>query len=99
MAMIAMPLNLDEKCFALTLREAGAELNGADGEAILDFSSVRRVDSLALLALEEFARIAGEKGVNVVLRGVNIEIYKVLKLVKLTRQFSFEYCAAQSPRG
>jgi len=98
MAMIAMPLNMDEKRFALTLREAGAKLDGADGEAILDFSSVSRVDSNALRALEEFAQIAGEKGVKVVLRGVNVDVYKVFKLVKLTRQFSFEYCPAHSPR-
>lgn len=98
MAMIAMPLNMDEKRFALTLREAGAKLDGADGAAILDFSSVRRVDSNALRALEEFAQIAGDKGVKVVLRGVNIDVYKVLKLVKLTRLLSFEYCTAQLPR-
>ncbi len=98
MAMIAMPLNMDEKRFALTLRQAGEMLNGADGEAILDFSSVRRIDSDALHALEEFARIAGEQGIKVVLRGVNIDVYKVLKLVKLTRRLSFEYCPAHAPR-
>jgi len=99
MAMTAMPLNMDDKRFALTLREAGAKLNGADGEAILDFSSVRRVDSDALHALEQFAQIAGEKGIKVVLRDAHIDVYKVLKLVKLTRRFSFEYCSAQSPRS
>ena len=43
------------------LREAGEKLDGAEGEAILDFSSVHRIDSSALLAMEEFARIADEK--------------------------------------
>jgi anti-anti-sigma regulatory factor len=99
MAMTAMPLNMDDRCFALTLREAGAKLDGADGEAILDFSSVRRIDSDALRALEEFARIADEKGIKVVLRGVNVDVYKVFKLVKLTRLFSFEYGPAQVPRS
>ncbi len=56
---------------------------------MLDFSSVRRIDSTALRALEEFARLADEKAVKVVLCGVNVDVYKVLKLVKLTRQFSF----------
>jgi anti-anti-sigma regulatory factor len=39
--------------------------------------------------MEEFARIVDEKGVKVVLRGVNVDVYKVLKLVKLTQRFSF----------
>jgi hypothetical protein len=39
--------------------------------------------------MEEFARIADEKAVKVVLRGVNVDVYKVLKLVKLTQRFSF----------
>lgn len=99
MAMIAMPLHMDDRRFGLALHEAGAKLDGADGEAVLDFSSVSRVDSNALCALEEFARIAGEKGVKVVLRGVNIDVYKVLKLMKLTRLLSFEYCPAQSTRS
>jgi anti-anti-sigma regulatory factor len=99
MAMTTKPLSMDEGHFMLTLRAAGAKLNVADGEAILDFSAVRRVDSKALHALEEFAQIAGEKGIKVVLRGVNIDVYKVFKLVKLTRLLSFEYCPAQSPRS
>jgi len=40
-------------------------------------------------ALQTLAATADEKTVKVVLRGVNIEIYKVLKLVKLARRFSF----------
>ena len=54
-----------------------------EGEAILDFSSVRRIDPSALQAMEEFVRIADDKAVKVVLRGVNVDVYKVLKLVKL----------------
>ena len=92
-----MPLNMDEKRFVPTLREAGAKLDGADGVAILDFSAISRVDSDALHALEEFARIAGDKGITVVLRGVNVDVYRVFKLVKLTRLLSFD-CTAQSPR-
>ena len=33
--------------------------------------------------------MADDKGVKVVLRGVNVGVYKVLKLVKLTSRFSF----------
>ena len=39
--------------------------------------------------LEELASIADDKAVKLVLRGVNVDIYKVLKLVKLTSRFSF----------
>ena len=89
MALTAVLMNIDEKRLGPALEEAGTKLDGADGEAVLDFSSVRRVDSSALRALEEFARIADEKAVKVALRGVNVDVYKVLKLMKLTRRFSF----------
>ena len=89
MAMIAVFLNIDEERIVAALQEAGGNLNRTQGEAVLDFSSVRRVDSSGLRALEEFARIADEKAVKVVLRGVNVDVYKVLKLVKLTQRFSF----------
>jgi anti-anti-sigma regulatory factor len=61
----------------------------AEGEVVLDFSSVRRIDPRALGAMEEFAGVADDKGVKVVLRGVNVGVYKVLKLVKLGSRFSF----------
>jgi anti-anti-sigma regulatory factor len=56
---------------------------------VLDFSSVRRIDPNALRAMEKLAGLADGKAVKVVLRGVNVDIYKVLKLVKLTSRFSF----------
>jgi anti-anti-sigma regulatory factor len=89
MAMIAVILNIDETRIVSALLEAGEKLEGTEGEAVLDFSSVRRIDSSALRAMEELARIADEKSVKVALRGVNVDVYKVLKLVKLTRRFSF----------
>ena len=87
--MMAVFLNIDEQRMVLALKEAGEKLDSAEGEACLDFSSVRRVDASALRAIEEFARIADEKAVKVVLRGVNVDVYKVLKLVKLSHRFSF----------
>ena len=87
--MIAVFLNIDEERIVPALQEAGANLDCAQGEAVLDFSSVRRIDSSGLRALEDFARNADEKAVKVVLRGVNVDVYKVLKLIKLTQRFSF----------
>jgi anti-anti-sigma regulatory factor len=89
MAMNAVFLNIDEARVVAALRESGEKLDGTEGEAVLDFSSVRRIDSSAVRALEELARVADEKNVKVVLRGVNVDVYKVLKLIKLTRRFSF----------
>jgi len=87
--MIAEFLNIDETRVVQALREAGDRLDGTEGEVALDFSSVRRIDPSALLALEAFAGIADKKAVKVVLRGVNIDVYKVLKLMKLTPRFAF----------
>ena len=89
MAMIAVWLKLDEARVVQALQEAGEKLDRAEGEVVLDFSSVRRIDSRALRAMEEFVGVADDKGVKVVLRGVNVGVYKVLKLVKLGSRFSF----------
>ena len=87
--MNAVFINIEETRVVAALRAAGEKLDGAEGEVVLDFSSVHRIDSNALPAMEELARIADEKSVKVALRGVNIDVYKVLKLVKLSRRFSF----------
>jgi anti-anti-sigma regulatory factor len=81
--------NIDEKCVVPALQEAAEKLNGTEGEVVLDFVSVRRIDSSALRAMEGFASIAEEKDVKVVLSGVSVDVYKVLKLVKLAPRFSF----------
>jgi len=89
MEAISTWLNIDGNSVVLALQAAAEKLDIAPGEAVLGFESVRRIESGALQAMQEFADIADEKAVKVVLRGVNVEVYKVLKLVKLTRRFSF----------
>lgn len=89
MARIAEWLNVKQEHIVSTLQDAGSKLDGAGGEVMLDFVSVHRIDSSALRAMEEFAGIADEKAVKVVLRGVNVHVYKVLKLVKLAPRFSY----------
>ena len=71
------------------LLEACAKVDQAKGETVLDFSSVRRVDAKAIRAMEELAGLADAKAIKIGLRGVNVEIYKVLKLVKLAPRFCF----------
>jgi anti-anti-sigma regulatory factor len=82
-------LEIDGERLAEALQAAGEKLNGASGELVLDFSSVRRVDPSALKAIEELAGSADDKAVKVVLRGVNVNVYKVLKLARLAPRFSF----------
>lgn len=89
MPITAALLKIDVERLADCLQEARAKLDGAGGETVLDFSSVRRVDSKAIHALEELAGLADAKAIRVVLRGVNVEIYKVLKLVNLAPRFYF----------
>jgi anti-anti-sigma regulatory factor len=89
MAVISEWLKIDEERVVQGLQEAGEKLDSVDGEVALDFSSVRRLDASALKAMEEFAGIADDKSVRVVLRAVHVGVYKVLKLVKLTSRFSF----------
>jgi len=89
MAMTAVWLKVEKDCVVEALQEAGKKLDSVDGEVVLDFSLVLRIDPSALRGMEEFAGIANDKGVKVVLRGVNVGVYKVLKLVKLASRFSF----------
>ncbi len=86
---MAATIRVDEKRVAESLDEACERLETADTELTLDFSSVNRMDPIAVCALKSFAQLAGDKTVKIVLRGVNVDIYKVLKLVDLAKCFSF----------
>ena len=89
-----MPMNtewleIDGDRVAHTLQEALEKLDGGGGEVVLDFSSVRRIDPSALRAMATLASRADEKVAKVALRAVNVDVYKVLKLMKLAARFSF----------
>ncbi len=71
------------------LQQAEAKLDSVNGELVLDFSAVRRIDASALRTMQELATAAEEKAIALRLRGVNVDIYKVLKLAGLTAPFSF----------
>jgi anti-anti-sigma regulatory factor len=89
MAMTAVWHMIDEERVVQALLEVRGKLDGVEGGVVLDFSSVRRIDSSALRVMEEFAGIADGKGVKVQLYGISVDVYKVLKLVKLASRFSF----------
>jgi anti-anti-sigma regulatory factor len=89
MAMVAEFPKIDEEHLVAALQEAGKKLDSAQGEVGLDFSSVRRINPSAIRAMEGFVAAADDKNVKVALSGVNVDVYKVLKLVKLASRFSF----------
>jgi anti-anti-sigma regulatory factor len=88
MALIAA-CPIDPERLVQTLEAAHERLDGADRELVLDFSSVRRLDTHALTALAKLADAAGRDRARVACRGVSVEVYKVLKLVKLASRFTF----------
>ena len=82
--------NINGEGVAAVLQEALEKLNGDGGDVVVDFSSVRRIDPTALRALESFVASINGRASEVVLRGVNIDVYKVLKLTKLAPRFFFQ---------
>lgn len=80
-------VNIDEQRFLLALEQAGKQIDGGANEITVDFSSVRRIDTSHVRRMVELAH--REKGAKIVLRGVNVDVYKTLKLLKLTNHFSF----------
>jgi anti-anti-sigma regulatory factor len=88
MPVNAVWLKIDGQCAVGALQEALKKLNGAGGELVLDFSSVHRIDPSALRVLENLASTVDGKA-KIALQGVNIDVYRVLKLMKLAARFSF----------
>ena len=89
MESIAVWVKIDGERVADALQETCEKLDSAQGEVALDFSSVSRINPAALRELANVADRADEKAVKVVLRGVNVNVYKVLKLARLAPRFSF----------
>lgn len=87
--MTAITPHTDEARTLEILSEAAQKLATGNGDIILDFSAVRRLDVELLHGLEDVVGIAGQKAAKITLRNVNIDVYKVLKLMKLTRRLSF----------
>jgi anti-anti-sigma regulatory factor len=88
MVMSIVSLKLDGADLVEALQAAAQKVEAMEGDMILDFSSVRRVNPAALSAMSDFADTADERSVNVVLRGVNVDVYRVLKLARLAQRFS-----------
>jgi anti-anti-sigma regulatory factor len=89
MAMTSVWVNIDGRGVACVLHEAAGRLEGNEHEIVVDFASVQRIDLDALRAMEGLASAADENSATVVLVGVSVEVYKVLKLMKLASRFSY----------
>jgi anti-anti-sigma regulatory factor len=75
---------LTEELNAALVRLDNGELN-----ITLDFSSVQRLSPPALQLLEKLAASSEERSVKVVLHGLAVNVYKVLKLARLSGRFDF----------
>jgi anti-anti-sigma regulatory factor len=89
MTNVSQLIKIDADHVANSVGEACAKLTHEAVETVLDFSAVHRIDPNGLRAMQDLACVAEEKSVKVGLLGVNVEIYKVLKLVSLAPRFSF----------
>ena len=89
MAITAECIEIETRRAVPALEEALQKLDTADREMVLDLSSLQRMDAGGLRALEALAAAAEKKSIKLGLRGVSVEVYKVLKLMKLAPRFSF----------
>ena len=87
--MNAVCVRIEGSSVARALRDVAQKLDASTPEVVLDLSAVNRMEPAGIKAMEELAAAAGEKGVKVELRGVAIDVYRVLKLMKLTERFTF----------
>jgi anti-anti-sigma regulatory factor len=72
-----------------SLRAAQKKLDAVNVETVLDFTSVLQIDPSVLRELEALAILTDESNDRICLLRVNVEIYKVLKLAKLSARFNF----------
>lgn len=89
MSVFAVILKVKPESVDDSLRDACAHVQSTEGDTVLDFSCVQRLDPKNLETMEELAAIADHKKLNVGLQGVNVGIYKVMKLARLAGRFCF----------
>jgi anti-anti-sigma regulatory factor len=80
---------IDEEHLTQQLSVIREKLATEGPEVLLDFFLAQSLDPASIRALEALACAADIENAKVVLRGVNVEMYKVLKLAGLSDRFSF----------
>jgi anti-anti-sigma regulatory factor len=78
---------IDPKDIAQSLADVRKTLDGAETDVVLDFCEVQRIDPKGLGAMEDLIATAEAKSVRIALRGLNVNVYKVLKLARLAGRF------------
>jgi anti-anti-sigma regulatory factor len=78
-----------EQAAEALVRGALEQVSRGEREVMVDFSGVRRIGAAGLRAVEDLAAQAKESSAKVVLRGVNAEVYKALKLAAVAGEFGF----------
>ena len=89
MTTVAEFYKIDGEQVAQNLHEVREKIEAGGGQIVLDFSAAIRIGTSAVQAIEELAAAAEKQSVKVEFRGVNVTVYKVLKLARLTTRFSF----------
>jgi anti-anti-sigma regulatory factor len=89
MAIVSEWLKMDGEHMRESLNAAGARLQEGETELVLDFSAVKRLDAEALTQLGELAAIAEQRVARIAIRGVNVDVYRVLKTARLASCFTF----------
>jgi anti-anti-sigma regulatory factor len=79
----------NEEYIAKQLNDIREQLPTEGPEVLLDFFLAQSFDPASIRALEELAGAADSVSAKIVLRGVSVEMYKVLKLAGLCERFSF----------
>ena len=74
---------------AVFIQDAVDRVKNGEREVSLDFSGVARIDGNVVRTLEELAGLADQRSAKVVLHSVNVDIYRVLKQLKLAERFTF----------
>ncbi len=81
---------LDPADLARSLDEARQALDQLDdGELLIDFSAVHRIDTAGVRALGTLVASVDDRTVRVTARAVAVDVYKVLKLTGLADRLSF----------
>ena len=89
MARNSVCVNVNGQDVTRALQSAVDQRDDPGSELVLDFSSVKRLDPGAIRALEGLACKVNGDASKIALRGVNVDVYKVLKLSELSTRFSF----------
>ncbi len=82
-------IRIEENLLPEAVESARIKLDQADSQVVMDFSLVQRLDTRLLASMSDLASIAKAKDNSITLHAVNVEVYKALKLARLTSSFSF----------